>query len=298
MSQAAAAVSATTLEALRFDCQGVAVAGVLEWPTDGPAPHTGVVVVVGGPQTRIGSHRQFTLLSRHLAGAGYATLRFDLRGAGDSEGDYAGFEHLGPEIGAAIETLQQQCPSVERVVLWGLCDAAAAIMMNAWRTPQVAGVVLLNPWARTQATQAKTLVRHYYTRRLISPDFWRGLLGGRVKVFGSLKELAGNVLTSRGARRQRADGPSPDDLSLPFPERMRLGMERYHGKVLLVLSGNDLTAAEFADLARDHDDWRALLERPSWTHCDLPEATHTFSSAAWRDRVAGWTSDWLGTLDG
>ena len=36
---------------------------------------TGVVIVVGGRQNRVGSHRQFVLLARALAAAGYATLR-------------------------------------------------------------------------------------------------------------------------------------------------------------------------------------------------------------------------------
>ncbi|MEM9386309.1 MAG: hydrolase 1, exosortase A system-associated [Pseudomonadota bacterium] len=283
-----------TLRALRFDCEGTALAGVLHDPPPmAEVRRLGVVVVVGGPQTRVGSHRQFTLLARALSGAGFPSLRFDLRGMGDSDGEFPGFEHLTADIQAAVGALDRTHPELDGIVLWGLCDAAAAIMLNAWRMPRVKGVVLLNPWVRTQATQAKTFVRHYYLQRLMNGDFWTGLFRGRVNVFKSLSEFGRNLLISRGSRRSPDDAGSPDDMSLPFPERMRLGMERFEGEVLLVLSGNDLTAAEFADLARDHEDWRALLERPAWSHRDLPEATHTFSSAAWRDRVATWTREWL-----
>jgi alpha/beta superfamily hydrolase len=45
-----------------------------------------VLVIVGGPQYRAGSHRQFTLLARSLAEQGFAVLRFDYRGMGDSTG--------------------------------------------------------------------------------------------------------------------------------------------------------------------------------------------------------------------
>ena len=48
--------------------------------------------MVGGPQYRVGSHRQFTLMARAFAAAGYPVLRFDYRGIGDSEGESRGFE--------------------------------------------------------------------------------------------------------------------------------------------------------------------------------------------------------------
>ena len=44
-----------------------------------------MVIVVGGPQYRAGSHRQFTLLARHIAAAGYPVLRFDARGCPELE---------------------------------------------------------------------------------------------------------------------------------------------------------------------------------------------------------------------
>ena len=65
-------------EALVFGCGGEALVGVLARP-DAPAAR-GVLIVVGGPQYRAGSHRQFTHLARELARNGIASLRFDYRG--------------------------------------------------------------------------------------------------------------------------------------------------------------------------------------------------------------------------
>ena len=73
-------------------CGGERMLGILALPAV-PAD-IGIVLVVGGPQTRVGSHRQFVLLSRCLAAAGYAVLRFDYRGMGDSSGEQRGFERL------------------------------------------------------------------------------------------------------------------------------------------------------------------------------------------------------------
>ena len=68
---------------------------------------TAVVVIVGGPQYRAGSHRQFVLLARGLAAAGCPVLRFDARGMGDSDGDARTFESIDDDIGAAIDGVRR-----------------------------------------------------------------------------------------------------------------------------------------------------------------------------------------------
>lgn len=55
---------------LSFDCQGERLVGILAEPVTGEPAEVGVVIVVGGPQYRAGSHRQFTLLARHFAAHG------------------------------------------------------------------------------------------------------------------------------------------------------------------------------------------------------------------------------------
>src|SRR5439155_9776004 len=90
-----------------------------------------VLVVVGGPQYRVGSHRQFVSLARRLAKSGFATLRFDYAGMGDSEGARPDFLNCGPDLAAALGALAQACPRVTRFAVWGLCDAASAAFMFA-----------------------------------------------------------------------------------------------------------------------------------------------------------------------
>ena len=79
-------------QALVFPCAGEALVGVASIPATPLA--LGMVVVVGGPQYRAGSHRQFVLLARRAAAAGIATLRFDYRGMGDATGPPIGFENV------------------------------------------------------------------------------------------------------------------------------------------------------------------------------------------------------------
>jgi hypothetical protein len=77
---------------------------------------------------------------------------------------------------------------------------------------------------------------------------------------------------------------------------MEDGLRRFQGRVLLILSGNDLTAQEFKDLVARSSRWRGLLEDRRVTRHDLPEANHTFSRRDWRNQVERWTEAWVKNL--
>ncbi len=128
----------------------------------------GVLIVVGGPQYRVGSHRQFVQLARHLAAGGAACMRFDYRGMGDGGGATRPFDEIDADVRVAVDTFFAACPRVTSIVLWGLCDGASAICFYAATDPRITGVVLVNPWVRTQVGEARTYLRHYYVRRFFS----------------------------------------------------------------------------------------------------------------------------------
>lgn len=272
--------------ALTFDCNGERLYAILSVPaTAALAARRGVLVVVGGPQYRAGSHRQFTLLARSLAADGIAALRFDYRGMGDSGGTARPFDSVEDDLRTAIDAFLAAVPQLDEVVLWGLCDAASAIGMYAARDARVAGLVLLNPWVRTEDGLARATLRHYYRARLRDPDFWRKLARGRWNWRASFSSLL--ALTRRVARAT----PAASRTSLP--ERMHAGLADFNGRVLLVVAGADLTAREFCDLADASPQWQRLLAPPRVTRHQLEDADHTFSRRVWRNQVARWTADWL-----
>lgn len=143
----------------------------------------GVVIVVGGPQTRVGSHRQFVLLARQLATHGIPVFRFDYTGAGDSEGGITHFTDIDQDIANAIDAFMKINNEVTHVSLWGLCDAASAIALYVLRCQdeRVKQLILLNPWVRQPASEAKVYLRSYYAKRLFQPSFWKKLFFGKIK---------------------------------------------------------------------------------------------------------------------
>src|SRR5437016_3602142 len=124
--------------ALIFDCEGESLVGILS--EAGLPAGRGVLIVVGGPQYRVGSQRQFTLLARHLAERGVPTLRFDYRGMGDSDGEVRSFERIGADIRCAIDRFFTSVPGLKDVAIWGLCDAASAALFYANQDARVSGL--------------------------------------------------------------------------------------------------------------------------------------------------------------
>lgn len=280
---------------LLIDCNGATLIGILHepiLPAGQPPASRGVMVIVGGPQYRVGSHRQFVLLARDLASAGFPVLRFDYRGMGDSDGGYLGFEHIAADVSAAADAFRRACPGMQDLVLWGLCDGASAAAFHAADNGvpddghRVAGLVIVNPWVRTEQGLAQAYVRSYYGRRLFQWSFWRKLLGGDMHIAATLRGFLGDLRKARGT--DATDQPR----SAGLPERVRQALDGFQGPVLLILSGRDLTAQEFV-ACTSAGNWQEILARRNVTRLDYPEADHTFSRRSWHEAMSAACVDWL-----
>ena len=277
--------------ACAFDCEGCRLIGIVTLPET--TAEAGVIIVVGGPQYRAGSHRQFTLLARHLAGQAIASIRFDYRGMGDSEGDMRNFENIDADIKAALDTLQQHAPKLRRIALWGLCDAASAALYYAPTDARVTDLVLLNPWVHSPAGAAHVQLKHYYLSRLMQRSFWAKLLSGKVRLSESAQSLA-------SATRLAAPHAAPADPRHGGPgyvERMFEGLQQFRGNILFLLSGNDLTAKEFIELTQGDKRWKKIYHSSKIKRETVKEANHTFSTRTWRAQVEAHTAQWISDCD-
>lgn len=174
---------------IEFRCETAMLIGTLD---EGSA-ETGLLIVSGGNEIRIGAHRGMAQLAKDIGGHGHPAFRFDRRGIGDSEGENGGFESSGPDIQAAISAFQTECPTMKRIVAFGNCDAATALWLH--QPLAIDALVLANPWLVEATTEAPApaTARAYYARRLRDPRAWAGLFKGAVnlgKMFRSLKTAA------------------------------------------------------------------------------------------------------------
>lgn len=225
-----------------FACGSLTLAGTLD-----TAPGTtGLLIVTGGNEVRSGAFGGQAALAARIAAAGYPVFRFDRRGIGDSEGENRGFRHSAKDLSAALDAFRSMAPQLSRVVAFGNCDAASALMLA--RGAGVDALVLSNPWtieqdesAPAEATPLPAAIRARYLEKLKNPREIIRLVTGGV----NLGKLA------RGVIHALRPPPPPSSLA----QDMAAGLAQYGGNVRILLATADRTAQVF-ETAWDSNDPR------------------------------------------
>jgi len=161
---------------------------------------TGLLLVTGGSQTRIGSHRMYERLSKALSEQGFPCFRFDRPGVGDSPGEDPGFRASGADIAAAAAAFRAELPALARVMGLGLCDGATALALFG-KAAGIDALILVNPWLVETAAdeQAPAAIRAHYRKRLLSREGWKKLLSGAVDYRKLLQGLRKSSARGQGA---------------------------------------------------------------------------------------------------
>lgn len=226
-----------------FACGSRTLVGTLD-----TAPgSTGLLIVSGGNEIRSGAFGGQADMAARIAAAGFPVFRFDRRGIGDSEGENRGFRHSAKDITAALEAFRAMVPQMGRVVAFGNCDAASALMLAGGAGAQ--GLVLSNPWTiehddiggEADSTPPPAAIRARYLEKLKNPREVMRLVSGGV----NMRKLAGGMI--------HALRPPPPPSSLA--QEMREGLASFTGPVTILLATADRTAQVF-EAAWDKSDPR------------------------------------------
>ncbi|MGN6499985.1 MAG: hydrolase 1, exosortase A system-associated [Tsuneonella sp.] len=240
---------------LTFECQETTLAGTID-----TAPGTsGLLLVTGGNEIRSGAFSGQAQLAARIARKGFPVFRFDRRGVGDSDGENAGFRKSRKDIEAALAAFRAMAPNMERVVGFGNCDAASALMLAEGAGCDA--LVLSNPWTIEGASEDTTLppaaVRARYAEKLRNPRELVRLVTGGV----NLRKLA------RGMVQAARPHAPPSSLA----QEMKAGIAGFEGPVRFLVAGADRTGQAF-EAAWDAGDAR-LVRCAGATHAWLePDA--------------------------
>ena len=240
---------------LEFACRGETLVGTI----DDALATTGLLLVSGGNEIRAGAFAGQAQLAARIAEAGYPVFRFDRRGVGDSSGENRGFRESDADIAAALAAFRDVMPGLTRVVGFGNCDAASALMLTAGAGCDA--LVLANPWTieHDDGAPPPAAIRERYAAKLRVPKELLRLASGKV----SLRKLAGGIV--------RAIRPAPPPTTLA--EEMRAGLAGFSGPVRLLIAERDRTGQAFLV---DWDPTDARLKR-----CE--GASHAFAEPESRE---------------
>jgi exosortase A-associated hydrolase 1 len=243
---------------LTFPCEGAILAATL----DEAEGNTGLLIVSGGNEIRVGAHRGMAHLAADIAAAGYPVLRFDRRGIGDSEGENGGFEASGPDIAAAVAAFRANSPTLQRIVAFGNCDAASALVLHD--VTAIDSLVIANPWVIETTGDdlpPPAAIRARYAEKIRDRREWLRLLRGGV----NMRKLAGGLV-----RLGKPRGASS------LAARVGIGLARFPGPVSLLIATRDNTAIAFAD-QWDGPNFAAARARPDITVTRIDSASHSFA---------------------
>lgn len=270
---------------LQFECEGDLLAATL----DEAAGSTGLLIVTGGNEIRAGGFAGQAQLAALVAAQGCPVFRYDRRGTGESEGDNGGFLSSGPDIAAATRAFRRACPDLTRIVAFGNCDAASALMMFG-KDADIDAYLLANPWTIEQnaedtgAAEAEDnpalppagAIRARYLDRLKRPDrLLADLFSGRIDLGKAKRGFL------RMAGGERASGLASD---------MAASLATIDVPVTILISRGDMTGQAFMAHWRGKG-FAAVRKRTGLTPAICETASHSFAgkdAQEWlRERIKG-----------
>jgi alpha-beta hydrolase superfamily lysophospholipase len=249
---------------------------------DADASRPIVVFLNAGMVHRVGPNRLHVRLARELAQRGFASLRFDLSGIGDSPArvDGTSLHDAGlRDVRDALDFVANEHEG-STFLLVGLCSGADLAFRAALADERVVGGVLIDGFPyHTFRSRLHRRARRYASQ--FRGRAWRELLGTNGPIVRRLRRSPKAVLPP-GAHRQR-DVPSKDEADAGLHALMERGVR------LLVLNTPD----------RDYSYPRHFVETFPTVRSDrikvafFSDADHTFTLRANQDLLIRTITEWI-----
>lgn len=182
---------------------------------------TGVVLLGAGLVHHIGPNRLMVNLARRLAGCGYACVRFDHCGIGDSypQDDGRPFEVVACDETKEVMDWFSHAEGVRSFVLLGICSGAETALRATLLDRRIEGGVMVNGGGQGAGSDwdvfeyVRGEARNYLKQSFFSFDSWYRALTGRIqyrRLFGILMAHMRNRLFPSPQVAEAASGVARD----------------------------------------------------------------------------------------
>jgi alpha-beta hydrolase superfamily lysophospholipase len=229
--------------------------GILSTPASVAAAPLTAVILNAGAMRHTGPSRMWVEIARRWSARGVATLRLDLEGIGDADGDESRFSKvdelyvpgLVDQVLAALDVLERDGVG-HRFVLLGLCSGAYWSFYGALQDERVVAAFMLNP--QTLFFEASQETVRELRKVFLSRSSWLRLVRGDAKLT-RLATLARKLPTdlATAVRRLLSRLGAPHEGADPL-DRALAQLEQADKRVLFVFSGEELLHQELERAGR------------------------------------------------
>ncbi|SHL32522.1 alpha/beta fold hydrolase [Roseibium suaedae] len=270
--------------------------GVLTEPASGTAP-TAVLMLNAGYDHSSGWGRYTVDLAREMAGNGFAMLRMDLAGIGETpywpgQGEQVLYSpRQNEDVRNAVDWLKQNLPGT-RVLISGRCSGAYQAFVSADLDERIEGAFLINSrklvWDPhedvDQAIREPIQTLDTYRSKMTDPRQFKRLLSGELALSTAIRKVTTAIKKAADRRLAPVLGGLSRHHRLGSQVTNRLkSLEKRNVPVALVYSEGDRGLLEISDWFGS--DASGLAAYPNVTFSRVPDADHNLSPLAAREVI-------------
>jgi len=251
--------------------------GIVAQAPEAPTTDLCAIFLNAGAVRRIGPNRLWVETARRWAARGVPSVRMDMEGIGDSDGDPARYADVGQfytaEAGASVDAVINAMAARglgPRFVVVGLCAGGYWAFHRGAADPRIVAALVLNPRALVWDSGLLSRREARKVERLLEPHLWKRIAQG--KIGASRMVAVSRAVASRAvASVRRGPGAHGQGTTAEVLDGALDALRQHGTRVVLAFSGNEPVHDELAasGILEGLHDW------PNVVLDSLPASDHT-----------------------